>query len=74
MRAYVEERLKSLKAEFKTGQDMLASLETNIASTRNTLMRISGAIQVLEELLESHPSSIEEPAGMDASREPVLAP
>lgn len=55
MRAQIEERLQSLKAEFKTGQEMLASMESSLANTRSTLMRISGAIQILEELLEPQP-------------------
>ena len=47
----VEQRLKELKGEFEAGQKMLADFETRHANARNTLLRISGAIQVLEELL-----------------------
>ena len=47
----VEARLKDLKGEFEAGQKMLAELETRHANARNTLLRISGAIQALEELL-----------------------
>ena len=49
MRTQLEGRLAQLKAEFDQGQKMLADLETQQAN----LMRISGAIQVLEELLAS---------------------
>ena len=47
MREQVEERLNALQAEFKAGQEILADLETRQANVRNTLVRISGAIQVL---------------------------
>jgi predicted nuclease with TOPRIM domain len=52
MREQLEERLRTLKAEFKTGQEMLAELEARGANLRVTLTRISGAVQVLEELLQ----------------------
>jgi hypothetical protein len=51
MREEMEERLKMLKAEFKAGQEILAELDTRQANVRNTLVRMSGAIQVLEEFL-----------------------
>lgn len=51
MRDQVEQRLKQLKAEFENGQTMLSELETKEANLKTTLLRISGAIQVLEELL-----------------------
>lgn len=47
----LEKRLRGLKAEFDSGQKVLAELEARQANIRNTLLRISGAIQVLEELL-----------------------
>ncbi len=51
MRDQLELRLKQLKAEYESGQKMLADLEAKEANVRQTLLRISGAIQVLEELL-----------------------
>lgn len=51
MKEQMEERLRMLHAEFKAGQEILTELETRQADVRNTLVRISGAIQVLEELL-----------------------
>lgn len=51
MRKQMEERLLSLTAEFKAGQEMLAELTARESNLRLTLTRISGAIQVLEELL-----------------------
>jgi uncharacterized coiled-coil protein SlyX len=51
MRQQLEERLQSLKSEFAVGQQRLADLEAQAANLRDTLLRISGAIQVLEEEL-----------------------
>jgi hypothetical protein len=51
MRRRLEQRLQELKAEFETGQKMLAELEQKRANLEQTILRISGAIQVLEELL-----------------------
>jgi predicted nuclease with TOPRIM domain len=51
MREQIEQRIKELKAEFEAGQKMLADLETQQARIRETMLRISGAVQALEELL-----------------------
>jgi uncharacterized coiled-coil protein SlyX len=51
MNKQIEHRLKELQSEFAEGQKMLAELEAKQANMRNTLLRISGAIQVLEELI-----------------------
>jgi hypothetical protein len=55
MRHHLEQRLQSLVQEYQSGQKMLAELETRQANLRETLLRISGAIQVLEELLAQAP-------------------
>lgn len=47
----MEERLEGLKKEFEAGQKMLADLEARKNGLQSTVLRISGAIQVLEELL-----------------------
>ncbi|HSX81898.1 MAG TPA: hypothetical protein VLQ80_25440 [Candidatus Saccharimonadia bacterium] len=51
MRAQLAHRLTDLKTEFAAGQQMLADLEAKQTTLRETLLRISGAIQVLEEEL-----------------------
>ncbi|MBE9158173.1 hypothetical protein IQ265_15250 [Nodosilinea sp. LEGE 06152] len=51
MRERLQQRLQSLKAEHESGQKVLAELEAKQANVRDTLLRISGAIQVLEEML-----------------------
>jgi hypothetical protein len=53
MREQLEQRVSELKAEQQKGQQMLAELEGKEAGLRQTLLRISGAIQVLEELLSA---------------------
>lgn len=47
----MENRLKELKEEYQKGQGQLAALEQEMANVRDTMLRISGAIQVLQELL-----------------------
>lgn len=51
MKEQIEQRLATLKAEYKSGQKMLADLEAQKINLYETLLRISGAIQVLEEEL-----------------------
>jgi predicted nuclease with TOPRIM domain len=51
MKEKLQQRLQSLKSEFEDGQKILADLEAKQANLRETLLRISGAIQVLEEML-----------------------
>lgn len=50
MQEQLDQRLQQLKQEFDTGQKMLAEYEAKQAELQQTLLRISGAIQVLEEL------------------------
>ncbi|QTA93979.1 hypothetical protein [Desulfonema magnum] len=51
MKAQLEQRLTQLRAEFESGRKMLADLETRKTEIQQSLLRISGAIQVLEEEL-----------------------
>lgn len=50
MKSEIESRLKELKEEYKKGQERLLALEQETTNLSNTMLRISGAIQVLEEL------------------------
>ena len=63
MRQQVEHRLHELEAEWASGQHMLAELEAQQTNLRNTLLRTSGAIQVLEELLAQAPEDVQPPIG-----------
>ena len=51
MREQLERRLQQLKTEYESGQKVLAELENKQANVRETLLRIAGAIQVIEEEL-----------------------
>jgi len=55
------ERMKKLEEEFQTGQLHLAELEARESDLRSRLLRISGAIQVLRELLDEQGSPKPEP-------------
>jgi hypothetical protein len=63
MREQIKNRIESLRAEYRSGQGMLAELEAREAGLKLTLTRISGAIQVLEELLQdNNPAEAAQPA------------
>lgn len=51
MKDKVEERLRELRNELESGRALLEEIETKKVNLQSTLLRISGAIQVLEELL-----------------------
>jgi uncharacterized coiled-coil DUF342 family protein len=51
MQEQLRKRLNELKAQYESGQKMIEELDTKQANLRATLLRISGAIQVLEEEL-----------------------
>ena len=51
MREQIEERLAALRQEFEAGRRMLGELDARQAELQQTLLRIGGAVQVLEELL-----------------------
>ncbi len=60
MREELQHRLEELKKEFTTGQTRLQELDLQQTHLRETLLRISGAIQVLEELLAgAKPDAVE---------------
>ena len=51
MKEQIQLRLDQLRREFELGQNKLLETEAQEAQLRQTLLRISGAIQVLEEEL-----------------------
>ena len=53
MKTEIEKRLTTLRSEFEKGQGQLRQLEEKSEEIKQTLLRISGAIQVLEETLQS---------------------
>jgi hypothetical protein len=50
MEETIKGRLAALRADFEAGERELVALEERSAELRRLLLRLSGAIQVLEEL------------------------
>jgi predicted nucleic acid-binding Zn-ribbon protein len=50
MQDEVQVRLDALRKEMEIGQQRMQDLERQLSQLRDTMLRISGAIQVLEEL------------------------
>ena len=67
----IEQRLTALRAEYDSGQKMLADTEASLANMRASLLRIAGAIQVLEELLgqDAQPKSDGHPQSQPVAKE-----
>lgn len=60
MKEQLEKRITELRSEFEAGQKMLDDMETKRRELEATMLRISGAIQVLEELLAQNGAAPEE--------------
>ena len=56
-------RLDELKKEFETGQSQLQELDRQQTRLREALLRISGAIQILDEMLASEKQPAARPSG-----------
>lgn len=61
MRERLDARLAELKEEFGKGTEKLGQLDEETRKLRETLLRISGAIQVLTEELERDQPATETP-------------
>ncbi len=72
MRAQLEKRLEELRKEYERGLNELRDLETRQTNLRQTMLRISGAIQVIEEEL-NRPEPTEEKAD-ETGRHPAISP
>jgi hypothetical protein len=55
LRAQLEERLTALRGELEAGRRLLADLQARQGEVVDTLLRIDGAITVLEEELAAAP-------------------
>jgi hypothetical protein len=65
-------RLEMLRKEFELGQKQLAEVEAQRAKLTEAMLRISGAIQVLEELLGERPAGDSAANGESAAGDAVL--
>lgn len=52
MKEQLERRLEELRAEFEKGKATLQELDAKTAGVRETMLRLAGAIQVLQEELD----------------------
>jgi len=59
MKQQLEQGLKELKAEYAAGQKSLAELEDKKAALKTALLRLNGAIKVLEQELLKESSNEE---------------
>ncbi|MBX5483929.1 MAG: hypothetical protein IRZ16_19065 [Myxococcaceae bacterium] len=74
MRERAIQRLQQLRAELELGQKQMGLLEARRDQLQATLLRITGAIQVLEELLAAQPEvhAVAAPEEPDRAPDPVL--
>ncbi|MCQ1535681.1 PASTA domain-containing protein [Methanosarcina sp. KYL-1] len=70
METQLEQRLKELRAEYESGQNILNDIENKLIELENrktnlkeTLLRISGAIDLLKEILGEGECVTDEPVG-----------
>jgi hypothetical protein len=71
---HVQAPLAALKAEWATGQAKLRELELQQLHLREVLLRIRGAVQVLEELLGQSKPETPAPLGESTATEPAPHP
>jgi uncharacterized coiled-coil protein SlyX len=62
----LQARLNELRVEYAKGEQTLAELEAKLANGRAAMLRISGAIQVLEELMQPVGNGDREVSRLDA--------
>ncbi|HEX4834359.1 MAG TPA: hypothetical protein VH478_25065 [Trebonia sp.] len=67
MKEQLRERIKQLTEEYQAGEAMLADLDRRRGEVQATMLRISGALQVLQEIIGPA-------AAGDASAAPEQAP
>ncbi len=65
MKELIARRLAELREEFETGQKMIVELDEKRERLKESMLRIAGAVQVLEEL-ESAPADVDGPVEPDA--------
>lgn len=58
MKEEIEVRIKELKVELESGQKIMEELDAKRLNIMQTLLRISGAIQALEEMKQKEDEEI----------------
>lgn len=73
MRAQLEKRLEELRKEYEKGLNEMRELEARQNTLRQTMLRISGAIQVIEEeLRRSDAHEAGDPAAEETAEPPAV--
>jgi hypothetical protein len=67
MKEQIEARLRTLQGEYRRGQQQLTHLAQQQRELEETMLRISGAIQVLEELTSTNEATPPEAATVAAN-------
>jgi hypothetical protein len=67
MKDEIQARLELLRKEWETGETRLRELERQQAQLGETMLRISGAIQVLEELVADGKKGVEDERQADGA-------
>lgn len=70
----IEKRLQELRTEYSRGEQQLAQLDQRRQELRDTILRISGAIQVLEELLQMQSAANQQSIHLPAEMAEMLQP
>ena len=65
----MQERLSQLRAKYEEGRRQMAALDRRRHDLRDTLLRIKGAIQILEELLANGSVKVEPSASPAEARD-----
>jgi hypothetical protein len=73
MNNHVQLRLAELRKEFEAGQQLLGDLSVRQQNVQQTLLRIGGAIQVLEELLTAESPNDQYTTSVELPRETQVA-
>jgi predicted nuclease with TOPRIM domain len=71
MKEQLQKRLQELRSEYEAGQKMLSDLEAQQTNLRGTLLRISGAMQVLEEVLGEESGDVIENGDSDSENRTI---
>jgi len=69
MKSRLQERYEALKAEYEAGQKMLADLDAKRQNLTATMLRIEGAMQVLQDMIAQEGGS----SGTDQKERPTAA-
>lgn len=73
MQDQVQVRIEALRKELEVGQQRMQDLERQLTQVRDTMLRISGAIQVLEEIQAQAAAADATPDKSNGADEPAEA-